>query len=98
MDYKELANAAFALGFKVLLLSCDEENEYTVEDFIQYMKEIEFKGTFRSDYIYALACFTRKTRNTLEAYFKTEYLTYREDAWLPFKNKNILPNWNIKKN
>ncbi len=89
-DYKELANVMFALGFKGLLLSRDEENEYTVEDFIQYMKEIEFKGTFQSDYIYALACFTRKTRNTLEAYFKTEYLTYREDAWLPFKNKKYL--------
>lgn len=89
-DYKELANATFALGFKVLLLSRDEENEYTVESFIQYMREIEFKGTFRSDYIYALACFIRKTHNTLKAYFKDEYLTYREDAWNPLKNREFL--------
>ena len=91
-DYKELANAMFALGFKVLLLSRDEENEYTVEDFIQYMKEIEFKGTFQSNYVYALTCLSSKTNNTLKAYFKTEYLTYREDAWTPFKNGKFLAN------
>lgn len=89
-DNKELANAMFALGFKVLLLSRDEENEYTAESFIQYMREIEFKGTFRSDYIYALVCFYSQTREILKAYFKAEYLTYREDAWLPFKNKKYL--------
>ena len=88
-DYKELANAMFALGFKVLLLSRDEENEYTVEDFIQYMQEIEFKGTFQSDYVYALTCLSSKINNVLKVYFKTEYLTYREDTWLPFKKSKI---------
>ena len=91
-DYKELANAMFALGFKVLLLSRDEENEYTVEDFIQYMQEIEFKGTFQSDYVYALTCLSSKINNVLKVYFKTEYLTYREDTWLPFKNQKFLAN------
>lgn len=64
-DNKELANAMFALGFKVLLLSRDEENEYTAESFIQYTQEIEFKGTFQSDYVYALACLSSKTNNML---------------------------------
>lgn len=88
LDNKDLASA-IVLEFKALLLADDEENIYTVDSFIEYMNEIEFKGTFRTDFIYVPACRSIRLNSILEKYFKETGLEYHSGRQL-FKNQERL--------
>ncbi len=88
LDDKNLASAII-LEFKALLLADDEENLHTVDSFIEYMNEIEFKGTFRTDFIYVPACQSPRLNSILEKYFKETGLEYHSGRQL-FKNQERL--------
>ncbi len=88
LDDKNLASAII-LEFKALLLADDEENLHTVDSFIECMNEIEFKGTFRTDFIYVPACQSPRLNSILEKYFKETGLEYHSGRQL-FKNQERL--------
>lgn len=88
IDNQDMALAIINAGYKALAL-IQEDNFYNVGGFIGYMKKIAFAGTCRNDYIYVLACQTKSANDSLENYFKAEYLQFKQ-GWRLFKDKDYL--------
>lgn len=93
VDNEEVAQAIVMAGFKsVFLANEDSKHQYSIDTFLNYLDEIAFKGKSRSDYTYIPCCSTKKTNDTLEEYFKAEYLKTHQ-GWRLFKNKEYLSNY-----
>lgn len=93
VDNEEISQSIILVGFKsVFLANEDSEYQYSINTFLNYLDEIAYKGKYRTDYVYVPACSTKKANDTLEEYFKTEYLKYHA-GWMIFKNKEFLANF-----
>lgn len=90
VDDANLAISIVASGFgaQVLLDDPDRQDDfYTTEEFIQYMKSIDCKGTCRMSYTYVPACFQKRKNDRLKAYFKANsHLNYCE-GWQLVRGK-----------
>lgn len=94
VDNKDIADAIFITReFKTLLLLPDEKNAYSTNGFIEYMKKVEFDGTYRGDYVYVPACQSKKTNDALGEYFIDGHMVCRRDGWRLFKNREYLANY-----
>ena len=92
-DNEEIAQSIILAGFKsVFLANEDSEYQYSIDTFLNYLDEIAYKGKCRTDYTYIPACGTKKANDTLEEYFKAEYLKTHQ-GWRLFKNKEYLSNY-----
>ena len=89
VDNENLAMNIVASGYQAIALISGSEAYYSMYSFLEYMDEIAFQGTYRSDYCYIPSCFIKKTNDTLEEYFKEEYLQFHS-GWMLFKNKEYL--------
>lgn len=89
VDNENLAMNIVASGYQAIALISGSEAYYSVYSFIEYMEEIAFAGTYRSDYCYIPASSVKKINDTLEGYFKQEYLQFHT-GWMLFKNKDYL--------
>lgn len=89
VDNENLAMNIVASGYQAIALISGSEAYYSVYSFIEYMEEIAFAGTYRSDYCYIPANSVKKINDTLEGYFKQEYLQFHI-GWMLFKNKDYL--------
>lgn len=92
---QDMAIAIINAGYKAIAL-IQEDNFYSVESFIDYLAEIAFSGTCRTDYIYIPACQTKKANDTLRDYLKAEYLHYHL-GWQLFKGKDYLAKFDKEK-
>ncbi len=93
VDNEEIAQSIILAGFKsVFLANEDSEYQYSIDTFLNYLDEIAYKGKCRTDYVYIPACSTKKANDTLEDYFKSEYLKTHQ-GWRLFKNKEYLANY-----
>lgn len=93
VDNEEIAQSIILAGFKsVFLANEDSEYQYSIDTFLSYLDEIAYKGKCRTDYVYIPACSTKKANDTLEEYFKSEYLKTHQ-GWRLFKNKEYLSNY-----
>ena len=89
-DNEEISQSIILVGFKsVFLANEDSEYQYSIDTFLNYLDEIAYKGKCRTDYTYIPACGTKKANDTLEEYFKAEYLKTHQ-GWRLFKNKEYL--------
>lgn len=92
-DNEEISQSIILVGFKsVFLANEDSEYQYSIDTFLNYLDEIAYKGKCRTDYTYIPACGTKKANDTLEEYFKAEYLKTHQ-GWRLFKNKEYLSNY-----
>lgn len=92
-DNEEIAQSIILAGFKsVFLANEDSEYQYSIDTFLNYLDEIAYMGKCRTDYTYIPACGTKKANDTLEEYFKAEYLKTHQ-GWRLFKNKEYLSNY-----
>lgn len=92
-DNEEISQSIILVGFKsVFLANEDSEYQYSIDTFLSYLDEIAYKGKFRTDYTYIPACGIKKANDTLEEYFKAEYLKTHQ-GWRLFKNKEYLSNY-----
>lgn len=73
-------------NYRAICLKNDED----IEKFIEYMQEIEFKGTNRSDYTYVIACDTKKANDRLKEYLESDSILKFHEGWQLFKNKEYL--------
>lgn len=89
IDNENLAMNIVASGYQAIALISGSEAYYSMYSFLEYMDEIAFQGTYRSDYCYIPSCSIKKTNDTLEGYFKEEYLQFHS-GWMLFKNKEYL--------
>lgn len=89
VDNENLAMNIVASEYQAIALISGGEAYYSVYSFIEYMEEIAFAGTYRSDYCYIPASSVKKSNDTLEVYFKQEYLQFHT-GWMLFKNKDYL--------
>lgn len=89
VDNENLAMNIIAGGYQAIALISDSEAYYSTYSFLEYMDEIAFQGTYRSDYCYIPSCSVKKINDTLEGYFKEEYLQFHS-GWMLFKNKEYL--------
>lgn len=93
VDNQEISQAIVFLGFKsVFLAREDSEYQYSLNTFIAYLNKINYKGKFRTSYTYVPACSTKKVNDTLEEYFKAEYLK-NYAGWQLFRNQEFLANY-----
>lgn len=93
VDNTEIAQSIMLVGFKsVFLANEDSEYQYSIDTFLNYLDEITYKGKCRTDYVYIPACSTKKTNDTLEEYFKSEYLKTHQ-GWKLFKSKEYLASY-----
>lgn len=91
-DDKKRAEAIINIDIKCIFLAeKDNEYEYNIDTLIDYFNSIIYTGKYRNDYIYALACITKKNNNRLESYFKAENLA-NYPGWEIFYNKEYLAN------
>lgn len=92
-DNEEISQAIILAGFKSVYLAKEgSKYQYSIDTFLSYLDEIAYKGKYRTDYIYIPACSTKKANDTLEQYFKDEYLK-AHPGWRLFKNKEYLSNF-----
>lgn len=89
IDNENLTMNIVASGYQAIALISGSEAYYSMYSFLEYMDEIAFQGTYRSDYCYIPSCSIKKTNDTLEGYFKEEYLQFHS-GWMLFKNKEYL--------
>ena len=89
VDNENLALNIVASGYRAIALISGSEAYYSMYSFLEYMDEIAFQGTYRSDYCYIPSCSVKKINDTLEGYFKEEYLQFHS-GWMLFKNKEYL--------
>ena len=89
IDNENLAMNIVASGYRAIALISGSEAYYSMYSFLEYMDEIAFQGTYRSDYCYIPSCSVKKINDTLEGYFKEEYLQFHS-GWMLFKNKEYL--------
>lgn len=89
VDNENIAMNIVASGYQAIALVSGNEAYYSVYSFIEYMDEIAFQGTYRTAYCYITACSVKKINDTLEGYFKQEYLQFHA-GWMLFKNKEYL--------
>lgn len=89
VDNENIAMSIVASGYQAIALVSGNEAYYSVYSFIEYMDEIAFQGTYRTAYCYIPACCMKKINDTLEGYFKQEYLQFHA-GWMLFKNKEYL--------
>lgn len=93
VDNEEISQSIILAGFKsVFLANEDSEYQYSIDTFLNYLDEIAYMGKCRTDYTYIPACGTKKANDTLEEYFKAEYLKTHQ-GWRLFKNKEYLSNY-----
>jgi len=93
VDDEEISQSIILVGFKsIFLANEDSEYQYSIDTFLNYLDEIAYMGKYRTDYVYIPACFTKKTNNVLEEYFKTEYLKTHQ-GWRLFRNREYLANY-----
>lgn len=89
VDNENIAMNIVASGYQAIALVSGNEAYYSVYSFSEYMDEIAFQGTYRTAYCYITACSVKKINDTLEGYFKQEYLQFHT-GWMLFKNKEYL--------
>ncbi len=89
VDNENIAMNIVASGYQAIALVSGNEAYYSVYSFSEYMDEIAFQGTYRTAYCYIPACSVKKINDTLEGYFKQEYLQFHA-GWMLFKNKEYL--------
>lgn len=89
VDNENIAMNIVASGYQAIALVSGNEAYYSVYSFIEYMDEIAFQGTYRTAYCYIPVCCMKKINDTLEGYFKQEYLQFHA-GWMLFKNKEYL--------
>lgn len=75
-------------NFRSLCLS----DETDITEFIDYMDEIRFKGTHRSDYMYVLCCDTAMTNKRLKEYIEADSILKLHEGWQLFREKEYLKN------
>ena len=93
VDNEEVAQAIVMAGFKsVFLANEDSKHQYSLDTFLEYLDSLVFKGKCLTDYTYIPACGTKKANDTLEEYFKAEYLKTHQ-GWRLFKNREYLSNY-----
>ncbi len=93
VDNEEIAQSIILVGFKsVFLANEDSEYQYSVDTFLNYLDETICKEKNRRSYTYISACLTKRTNDTLEEYFKAEYLKTHQ-GWQLFKNKEYFANY-----
>lgn len=73
-------------NYRAICLKNDED----IEKFIEYMQEIEFRGTYRSNYVYVIACDTKKSNDRLKEYLESDNILKFHEGWQLFKNKEYL--------
>ena len=56
-------------------------DEADITEFIDYMEEIQFRGTNRSDYIYVLCCDTKKANDKLKEYIENDGILKMHESW-----------------
>ena len=88
VDNKDLALNIAAVGFPTTAI-VNEDGFFNTDQLMEYLSEIAFKGTCRSDYIYVLACSSKKINDMLAQFFTNESLKYRE-GWQLFWKKGYL--------
>lgn len=92
IDNKEIAQSIILTGFKsVFLEEADNECHYSTNTFLAVFDEIVCQGKYMTDYVYVLACQTKKTNDMLKEYFRTRYLKHYQ-GWRLFKNREYLAN------
>lgn len=65
-------------------------DEADITEFIDYMEEIQFKGTNRSDYVYVLCCDTKKANDKLKNYIENDGILELHEGWQIFRNREYL--------
>lgn len=69
------------------------ENDEDVEAFLNYMEEITFQGTQRSDYIYVLCCDKKKDNDRIKEFLENDGILKFHEGWQLFRNKEYLANF-----
>ena len=91
VDDRELAEAiccAGFLAFPILEYSTDE-NDFSMDSFLNYMDSIAFSGTSHMDYVYVVACSSKMANRTLEDYFDRNSMLF-VSGWRLFWKKEYL--------
>ena len=89
VDNWELAFNIIASGYRCITLLTAREGYFSVETLQEYMTDIAFQGTSRSDYCYIPACSSKKVNECLESFLRQEFLSFRS-GWMLFKDKEYL--------
>lgn len=91
VDSEQLATRIALAGFVgVPVLGYETSGRcFTLQSFIEYMRSLELKGTYRSEYVYVLACSSKAVNDELAKCLSEEALSIKE-GWQLFRSKGYL--------
>ena len=91
VDNRELAEAISCVWFPAvpILDYSSNENDFTLESFLEYLNSIAFSGTCHMDYVYVTACSSKTVNHTLENYFEQNAMLF-VPGWRLFWKREYL--------
>lgn len=94
VDNRSIAEAIVTVGFQaVYIANQDSEYFFSADSFAQYIRDKANTGTAMLDFVFVLACFRKRTNDTIEYTLKSNQLEYKIGAYTLFKDKEYLGNY-----
>lgn len=93
-DNKAICEAIITVGFTSLYIAPAAGDVYfTVDTLCEFIRDTANMGTSIMDYTFVLACYRKKTNDTLEYTLKNNQIPYRIGAYTLFKDKEYLAKY-----
>ena len=92
-DNRQICEAIATVGFMPLYIAKSGDSFFTEETLCDFIRDTANMGTEIMNYIFVLACFRKKTNDTIEYVLKNNLIPYKVGAYTLFKNKEYLAKY-----
>ncbi len=89
-DNKAICEAILTVGFTSLYIAKEKDGFFSEESFCDFIRDTVDTGTEIMSYTFVLACYRKKTNDTLERVLKNNMIPYKIGAYTLFKDKEYL--------
>lgn len=92
-DNRAICEAVITVGFTSLYVSRESSSFFTLETLCDFIRDTVNTGSEIENYTFVLACFRKRTNDSLEAVLKNNLLQYKSGAYTLFKDKEYLAKY-----
>ena len=92
-DNRAICEAVITVGFTSLYVSREGSSFFTLETLCDFIRDTVNTGSEIENYTFVLACFRKRTNDSLEAVLKNNLLQYKSGAYTLFKDKEYLAKY-----
>ena len=92
-DNRAICESVITVGFTSLYVSREGSSFFTLETLCDFIRDTVNTGSEIENYTFVLACFRKRTNDSLEAVLKNNLLQYKSGAYTLFKDKEYLAKY-----